>query len=267
MQAQHRVVRRYPVGILATVRHWRRHLGPPDGIIAWLMIFILALLVGGAYLLAIWGISAIWEKQHPGSGHGSGFAGVAVRQTDGTILFHLASRPDALEYLDRNAPPSANTMLVGYFVVDTFARRWWDIWSASQLVSSLEFNTFLSPRAHGGPLTPDEQLQILHTLQRDHPETLSPIFHHAASLSASQTIRTSVYHNMTRGIATLLAFGGLLWGASWIARAERRYRQWFLGICAECGYPLRGIHGDRCPECGTQWWPYGDDAEATSHHE
>lgn len=245
--------------ILVGVRHWRRHLGPPDWIIAGLLVFILGVLIGGTYLLAVWGIGSIWKEQDRQQGTGFGFAGVAIRQPDGSITFHLATMSDAFEFLDQNTPPPGDTMLVNYAVADAIESRWWDVWAASGRVESLKFYVLPTPRANGGPLAANEELRILQALQRDHPEALSPALRNAASLSARSLLAESVYHNTARGIATLLAVGGFLWGALWLTRVERRYRQWFLGKCAACGYPLRDIRGDRCPECGTRWWAYGDD--------
>lgn len=223
------------------------------------MVFILALLIGGAYLLAVWGIGAVWDEQDSRRGHGFGTAGVAIRQSDGSIAFHLTPLFDVYEFLRANAPPPADTMIVNFSYEDSIENRWWDLWSASRRVEVLEFTTHPSPRANGGPLTPDEQLRILYAIQRDHPEVLAPSLRHATSLRVQSVIAQSVYHNAARGLVTLLAIGGFVWGATWLTRAERRYRHWFLGKCATCGYTISGIQGDRCPECGSKWWPYGHD--------
>ncbi len=36
-----------------------------------------------------------------------------------------------------------------------------------------------------------------------------------------------------------------------LRRVQRRLRRYARGECVACGYGLRGIETDRCPECGT----------------
>ncbi len=45
------------------------------------------------------------------------------------------------------------------------------------------------------------------------------------------------------------SFGGLTWYL-WLPYRRRRLREQ-RGLCAACGYNLRGSPGPRCPECGT----------------
>lgn len=52
--------------------------------------------------------------------------------------------------------------------------------------------------------------------------------------------------------AALLLGGVVLWGvAPWLSRRALRMPagKW---QCSKCRYPLEGLEGDRCPECGTE---------------
>jgi len=59
-----------------------------------------------------------------------------------------------------------------------------------------------------------------------------------------------------RGSYTGLVFGGtaLLWvfgpGLVLLYKRERHRQRLLLPVCIECGYDLRGISVDKCPECG-----------------
>jgi hypothetical protein len=45
----------------------------------------------------------------------------------------------------------------------------------------------------------------------------------------------------------VLWFAAAVWARRQGTRSDRRAE----GLCTQCGYPLRGLHGAMCPECGT----------------
>ena len=54
-------------------------------------------------------------------------------------------------------------------------------------------------------------------------------------------------------------FGGLLWAAGFLSYALNRNREKQTSShCTNCGYDLRGISPNRCPECGTMNRPQHD---------
>jgi hypothetical protein len=67
----------------------------------------------------------------------------------------------------------------------------------------------------------------------------------------------SVPRSMPWGFAIVLAcgaVGGLVGSAAWwrwVRPDELRRHQRVFGICAHCGYSLRGNVSGMCPECGT----------------
>lgn len=50
-------------------------------------------------------------------------------------------------------------------------------------------------------------------------------------------------------VGTGIMFLGLAWGRDAWRRARQQYR-FQRRLCQRCGYPMRGLHSPRCPECG-----------------
>lgn len=87
---------------------------------------------------------------------------------------------------------------------------------------------------------------------------------HDAATSPGMLRGGTVFVNVPYWLLTLLgALGPAYWAVRARVRERRRIRLASRGLCAECGYNLRGTLA-RCPECGTVAPPITSTAGATS---
>lgn len=75
-----------------------------------------------------------------------------------------------------------------------------------------------------------------------------------------ETLWSGYLQNVATAAALVLApyavnFGLVpcLWGLPATLRARRRHTRLSRGLCPRCRYPLHGLAGNKCPECGEQW--------------
>jgi len=93
----------------------------------------------------------------------------------------------------------------------------------------------------------------------------------AARIAQGRTIESRVLwygclHNALALAALLLFLYSLAWiprAPGWIA-STRRQRRLARGRCPQCGYPIDGLPGRVCPECGAPWSLTAEDDPPTS---
>ena len=78
----------------------------------------------------------------------------------------------------------------------------------------------------------------------------SPVWLPAAGAFGDRTLTPQgLLHNL---LALALGIAGLVCAALWVP-AQRQCRRLTRGLCLRCGYALRGVTLEQCPECGRRF--------------